>query len=136
MGTYDGANVEIHSQVGDENIFIFGMNAQEAGIMKANGYSPEGYYTNHPLINSVVNKMNNGVNGAKFNELAQTLQRDDRYMCFADFDSYRNAQIKAGETYKDLYAWNKMSLANIAGAGIFSADRAVRDYAATIWNLI
>ncbi|MDR0222952.1 MAG: glycogen/starch/alpha-glucan family phosphorylase [Oscillospiraceae bacterium] len=136
MGTYDGANVEIHSQVGDDNIFIFGMNASEAGIMRANGYSPERYYNDNKAIHAVLNKMYSGVNGATFNELANTLRQTDRYMCLADFDSYRAAQAKAGEVYKDLYKWNKMSLANIAGAGIFSADRAVTDYAATIWNLI
>ncbi|MDR0197075.1 MAG: glycogen/starch/alpha-glucan family phosphorylase [Oscillospiraceae bacterium] len=136
MGTYDGANVEIHSQVGDDNIFIFGMNASEAGIMHANGYSPEGYYNNNSVIKTVLNKMYSGVNGATFNDLANTLRQTDRYMCLADFDSYRAAQAKAGEAYTDLHKWNKMSLANIAGAGIFSADRAVKDYAATIWNLI
>ncbi|MCL2633455.1 MAG: glycogen/starch/alpha-glucan family phosphorylase [Oscillospiraceae bacterium] len=136
IGTYDGANVEIHSQVGDENIFLFGMNAQEAGIMKANGYSPEGYYQNNPVIKAVLDKMYHGVNGAAFNELAHNLQKDDRYMCLADFDSYKNAQARASAAYKDTYLWNKMSVANIAGAGIFSADRAVKDYAATIWNLI
>jgi len=142
LGTYDGANVEIHSQVGNEtpndnnNIFIFGMNAHEVAIMKANGYSPEGYYNNNATIKNVINRMNSGINGATFNELAHDLKTDDRYMCLADFDSYREAQAKASAVYKDPLEWNKMSLHNIAGAGLFSADRAVKDYAETIWNLI
>ncbi|MCL2036079.1 MAG: glycogen/starch/alpha-glucan phosphorylase, partial [Oscillospiraceae bacterium] len=136
IGTYDGANVEIHSQVGDENIFIFGMNAQEAAIMKANGYSPEGYYNNNDTIKNVIDRMYNSVNGVPFQEVADDLRTSDRYMCLADFESYRAAQAKASQVYRNPQEWNKMSLANIAGAGLFSADRAVRDYAETIWNLI
>ncbi|MCL2071690.1 MAG: glycogen/starch/alpha-glucan phosphorylase [Oscillospiraceae bacterium] len=136
LGTYDGANVEIHSQVGDDNIFIFGMSTQEAAIMKSSGYSPESYYNDNPAIKAVIDKINNDVNGASFNELAHELRTSDRYMCLADFDSYRAAQAKVSQVYGNPLEWNRMSLANIAGAGFFSADRAVRDYAETIWNLI
>ena len=79
--------------------------------------------------------MYKGINGATFEEVANTLRHTDRYMCFADFDSYRGTQAKASETYRDKYLWNKMSLMNISGAGIFSADRAVTDYARDIWKL-
>ena len=136
LGTYDGANVEIHSQVGDDNIFIFGMSAQEAAILKGNGYSPETYYKNNPVIKNVLDRIVNGVNGATFHELGHELKTSDRYMCLADFDAYRAIQAKASAVYKNPLEWNKMSVANIAGAGYFSADRAVRDYAETIWNLI
>lgn len=136
MGTYDGANVEICQQVGGDNIYIFGMNAKEVGVMQANGYSPEGYFNNNQAIKTALNKMFSGVHGAVFNELGNTLRQTDRYMCLADFDSYRAAQVRASADYGDIYKWNKMSLANIAGSGIFSADRAVKDYAETIWNLI
>lgn len=135
MGTYDGANVEICEQVGRDNIFIFGMNAKEVDLKK-NGYNAESLCNNDPRLSAAINRMYNGVNGAKFDELANTLRTCDRYMAFEDFDSYRNAQLKASETYKDVIAWNKMSLMNIAGAGIFSADRAVMDYAREIWNLV
>ncbi|MDR1755158.1 MAG: glycogen/starch/alpha-glucan family phosphorylase [Eubacterium sp.] len=135
LGTYDGANVEIHQQVGDENIFIFGMSAPEVNVLTANGYHPEGYYNHNPHIKAAINRLYYGVNGAVFQELADTLKSEDRYMCFADFDSYRNAQKKISECYVESKKWNKMSLANIAGAGIFSADRAVSEYAKTIWNL-
>ena len=80
--------------------------------------------------------MYKGINGATFEEVANALRYTDRYMCFADFDSYRGMQAKASEIYKDKYLWNKMSLINIASAGIFSADRAVTDYARDIWKLI
>ncbi len=136
IGTYDGANVEIHGAVGDDNIFIFGMDTPEVNELKASGYNPQDYYNNHALIKEILEKMYKGINGATFEEVANTLRTVDRYMCFADFDSYRGMQAKASDIYKDKYAWNKMSLMNISGAGIFSADRAVTDYARDIWKLI
>jgi starch phosphorylase len=135
LGTYDGANVEIHQQAGADNIFIFGMSAQEAAIMKANGYNPEGYYDNHDTIRRVIDRIHNGVNGATFQELASELKTNDRYMCAADFDAYRAVQARASEVYRDPLLWNRMSLMNIAGAGFFSADRSVDDYAEIIWSL-
>ena len=135
MGTYDGANVEICQQVGRDNIFIFGMNSDEVDVMKRNGYSPEGYYLSDQRIAASINRMYEGINGAKFDEVANALRFVDQYMALADFDSYRQAQQKASEAYKDVIGWNRMSLANIAGSGIFSADRAVMDYAREIWNL-
>ena len=135
LGTYDGANVEIHGQVGDENMFLFGMDAQEAAITKASGYNPGWHYDNNPVIKNVLDRITGGVNGAQFNELAHDLKTSDRYMCCADFNAYRAAQAKASKIYRTPAEWNKMSLMNIAGAGLFSADRAVKDYADTIWNL-
>ena len=135
MGTYDGANVEIHEQVGDDNIFIFGMSTPEVGVMKSNGYSPDGYYDRNDVIRGAIDAMYRGFNGATFDEVANAIRYTDQYMCLADFDSYRGTQAKASQTYKDVLKWNKMSLANIAGSGIFSADRAVTDYAKDIWRL-
>ena len=136
MGTYDGANVEIHEQVGDDNIFIFGMSTPEVNVMKQNGYSPEGYYNHNDTIRGAIDAMYKGFNGAKFDEVANAIRYVDQYMCLADFESYRSTQAKARETYKDILKWNKMSLANIAGSGIFSADRAVTDYARDIWHIL
>ncbi|MCL1822884.1 MAG: glycogen/starch/alpha-glucan family phosphorylase [Oscillospiraceae bacterium] len=136
LGTYDGANVEINDLVGDENMFLFGMSTPEVNIMKANGYTSEGYYTHNQVINAAVNRIYNGVNGVKFDEVGDMLKFTDRYMCLADFDSYRAVQGKVSEAYRDTLLWNKMSLVNIAEAGFFSADRAVTEYATTIWNLI
>lgn len=135
LGTYDGANVEIHERVGDENIFVFGMSTPEVNVMRANGYTPEGYYHNNHTINAAVNRLYHGVNGAAFSELADTLKFKDQYMCFADFEAYRAAQGEVSRIYREPLLWNKMSLVNIAEAGIFSADRAVTEYANTIWNL-
>ena len=135
MGTYDGANVEIHGQVGDDNIFIFGMSTPEVNVMHQNGYSPDGYYDHNDVIRGAIDRMYGGFNGATFEEVANTIRYVDRYMCLADFDSYRAAQQKASSIYGDIIKWNRMSLANIAGSGIFSADRAVSDYAANIWKM-
>ena len=136
MGTYDGANVEIHEQVGDDNIFIFGMSTPEVNVMKQNGYSPEGYYNHNQVIKGAIDAMYRGFNGATFEEVANAIRYVDQYMCLADFESYRAAQKKASDTYRDIEKWNKMSLANISGAGVFSADRAVTDYARDIWHII
>ena len=135
MGTYDGANVEIHEQVGDDNIFIFGMSTPEVNVMKSNGYSPDGYYDRNDTIRGAIDAMYRGFNGATFDEVANAIRYVDQYMCLADFESYRSTQEKASSEYRDLVKWNRMSLANIAGAGIFSADRAVSDYARDIWKL-
>lgn len=136
LGTYDGANVEIHEQVGDENIFIFGMKTHEVKVMQANGYSPEGFYNANPEISAAIQRMYQGINGSTFEEVANSLRFGDRYMCLADFESYRTTQKRVSDTYRDAMLWNKMSLNNIAGAGFFSADRAVKEYAKDIWNLL
>ena len=76
-----------------------------------------------------------GINGCTFEEVANTLKYKDPYMVLADFDAYQSAQQYASECYKDPAKWNNMSLYNIAGAGVFSADRAVDEYAKNIWKL-
>ncbi len=135
LGTLDGANVEIKDQVGIENIFIFGMTADEVAAKTAQGYRPEEYFMNNPVISKAVNKIYHGINGYSFDEVANSLKFKDPYMVLADFDAYQSAQQYVSECYKDKLKWNKMSLHNIAGAGVFSADRAVEDYARDIWKL-
>ena len=108
----------------------------KASLSKLTTNSDDGYYNHNGTIRDAIDAMYRGFNGAKFDEVANSLRYVDQYMCLADFESYRAAQAKARETYKDVLAWNKMSLANIAGAGIFSADRAVTDYARDIWHCI
>lgn len=135
LGTLDGANVEIKDQVGIDNIFIFGMTADEVLAKQAQGYNPEEYCNNNEVISKAINKMYNGINNCKFDEVANSLKFKDPYMVLADFDAYQSAQQYASECYKNAEKWNKMSLHNIAGAGIFSADRSVEDYARDIWKL-
>jgi len=135
LGTLDGANIEIKESVGDDNIVIFGMTTPEVNALKASGYNPTEYYNNDPRINEAIERMYHGINGCTFNEVANSLKNIDPYMVLADFDSYRKAQAYISECYNDKTKWAKMSLNNIAGAGIFSADRAVTEYADNIWHL-
>ena len=134
LGTLDGANVEIHEQVGDDNIIIFGMNVDEVNACKS-GYKPMDIYNSNTVVKQAIDTLQYGINGQQFNEIADSLKNSDPYMALKDFDSYQKAQAYASECYKDQTKWQKMSLANIAGAGIFSADRSVEDYARDIWGL-
>ncbi len=135
LGTYDGANVEIHEAVGTDNIFIFGMRTNEVNELRLKGYVPQHYIDNNTVISEVMQRMYNGINGCKFEELANSIRYKDYYMALPDFDSYRGTQSYVSEVYKNAEDWNRKSLYNIAGAGRFSADRAVTDYARDIWNL-
>lgn len=134
LGTMDGANVEIHEQVGDDNIIIFGMNVDEVNACK-NSYRPIDIYNSNSTVKAAIDRLQGGINGNTFNEIAENLKTKDPYMALKDFDSYQQAQKYASECYADKMKWNKMSLANIAGAGIFSADRSVEEYAKDIWGL-
>lgn len=135
IGTMDGANIEIHENVGDENIFIFGMLADEIDRLYKSGYQPSHYYNNNNRIRRVVDGLNQGVNGVKFNELAKILTNSDPYMCLADFQSYADAHVRLDEAFNDRERWNRMSLMNTAMSGFFSSDRSIEEYATRIWNL-
>ena len=135
LGTLDGANIEIKEAAGDDNIVIFGMTTPEVNELKARGYDPQSYFKNDGRINEAIERMYHGINGCTFVDVADSLRLRDPYMVLADFDSYRKAQAYITECYNDKMKWAKMSLNNIAGAGIFSADRAVTEYADNIWHL-
>lgn len=135
LGTLDGANIEIKEAAGDDNIIIFGMRTEEVNELKARGYRPMDYFNGNGIIHEAIDRMYRGINGCTFNDVAESLKDRDPYMVLADFDSYRQAQKYSTECYNDKLKWAKMSLNNIAGAGIFSADRAVTEYAENIWHL-
>jgi starch phosphorylase len=135
LGTLDGANIEIGEAVGDDNILIFGMKTEEVNALKAQGYNPEHYYHSNSIIKSCIDRMYNGINGCKFAEVANSLKSSDPYMVLADFDSYASVQARSSELYRDEKKWTQLTLNNIAGAGIFSADRAVNEYAQSIWGI-
>ena len=134
LGTMDGANVEIHEAVGEDNILIFGMNTREVNNLKASGYHPKVFYDNNPVIHRALDELNVGFQGVQFRDIFNSLTQQDPYMVLADFDSYANAQKKAVKLYQDQRLWNKMGLVNIANSGRFAADRAIREYAQNIWN--
>ena len=135
LGTYDGANVEIHEQVGDENIVIFGMRTEEVNAMRQRGYAPGEYYQKDPLIRDLIDTLYAGISGNKFPEIADSLKNTDPYMVLADFRAYLQAQEKIQQLYRQPDVWHRMSLMNIAGSGVFCADRAVEEYAQRIWRL-
>ena len=136
LGTLDGANVEIHEAVGDENIFIFGLETPEVDELNARGYKPWEYYNNSVKIKETLDFIRTmTVGGMNFNFIVDYLLTQDNYMCLADFESYIAAQEKVAETYQDKEKWGRMSLVNTANAGIFSADRSVEEYAKDIWNI-
>ena len=135
LGTRDGANVEIGQVVGQDNIINFGMTVDEVERLKKEGYHPGRLYSSNPVIKSVVDRIAAGFNGNKFDNVVSSLKNIDPYMVLADFGSYQEAQARASALYSDAMRWQRMSLINIANAGIFSADRAVDEYAKNIWGL-
>lgn len=140
IGTYDGANVEIINQVGEENFFLFGMRDYEVEDLWKQGYSSITYYQKSPNLRKIVDFLNRGIAGKSFESLSRYLlggsQVGDPYMCFADFDSYMEAHLKASHLYfHDKRKWNQQSLMNISSAGVFSSDRTIEEYAEYIWNL-
>ena len=136
LGTMDGANVEIAEQVGPENIFIFGMSTPEAEELKARGYHPADYIARSETLGRLLEFMERQENPESFWMLAKHLRTVDQYMAAADFESYAAADDRAADIYyNDPLRWQRMSLANIAGAGIFCADRSIHDYAREIWHL-
>ena len=135
LGTLDGANIEIKEAAGDDNIVIFGMTTPQVEELRNRGYNPDDYFKGDGRINDAIERMYHGINGCTFVDVADSLRIRDPYMVLADFDSYRKAQAYITECYNDRMKWAKMSLNNIAGAGIFSADRAVTEYADNIWHL-
>jgi len=140
IGTYDGANIEILEQVGEENFFLFGMKDYEVENLWRSGYNSVLYYQQNERLRKIIDFLNKGINGKSFESISKYLlgveNVGDPYMCFADFESYMNVHNDASQLYyNDKRKWNQMSLVNIASAGIFSSDRTVKEYAQKIWNL-
>jgi starch phosphorylase len=134
LGTLDGANVEIADAAGKENEIIFGMLTPEVNRLKAMGYHPNAFIVGDDEANEVLNFLERGWNGENFTEVTSNLRTSDPYMVMADFRDYRRAQADLQRLYADREKWARMSLKNIANSGIFSADRAVTDYARDIWS--
>ena len=140
LGTLDGANVEIHEQVGDDNMFLFGLTTPEVNELWRKGYDPLSYVRRDRELSAILEMLTNGAFGSNFEDIAKSLLTNsygqaDAYMTLADFGDYVRAQNDVSETYKDREKFTKMSLTNIAKAGIFSADRAINEYAKNIWYM-
>ena len=139
IGTLDGANVEMLAAAGEDNMFIFGLTAEEVDALWLEGYRSTNYYTTNERLARIVNYLTFGFAGESFADIAAYLLGGhgvaDPYMCLADFESYRATHEEMIRAYADKERWNKMSLLNIAAAGHFAADRSIEEYAQRIWNL-
>ena len=140
IGTLDGANVEIHEQVGDENMFLFGLHADEVEELWKKGYDPNKYLEEYPSLKRVLGMLTSGELGVIFNDIYRSLLTNDfgvkdAYMILADFKDYVRAQEDVEKAYKSRIDFARMSLVNIAKAGIFSSDRAIKEYRDNIWHI-
>ena len=136
VGTLDGANVEMHDMLGDENMFLFGLHADQAAKLRQEGYVPQRYVSHDPQLERCLSALRKGFrDGVSYEDLYQRLISQDEYLLLADYRAYCDAERRMAETYEDRRAWNSMSLHNIARSGIFAADRAVAEYADNIWHV-
>ena len=142
VGTLDGANVEMHEVLGDENMFLFGLRADEVTQLKREGYVPQRMYNRDERLRRCLDALRTGFrDGVSYDDLYQRLlfgaggSAADEYLLLADFQSYCEAEKRMVSTYADPDTWNRMSLHNIARSGIFAADRAVAEYADNIWHV-
>ena len=140
LGTVDGANVEIAEIVGEDNIFTFGLRADEVTRAWNEGYNGSKIYSSDPAVRRVVDRLKTGFAGESFADIAAYLTIGaggvaDPYMCLADFRDYLRAASDMDAAYRDPMRFNRMALVNISGAGAFAADRSIREYAQNIWHL-
>ena len=141
VGTLDGANVEMLSRAGGDNMFIFGLNSREVEEYWSRGYDAASYYARDERLMRVISRLSKGFSGESFTDLATYLVSGaggvaDPYMCLADFESYYMTHKKMCALYaSDPDEWNRVSLMNIAKSGFFSADRSITEYAERIWRL-
>jgi glycogen phosphorylase len=140
IGTLDGANIEIMEEVGRENIFIFGLTAQEVAEQKLKGYNPREYYQNNPELRRVIDMIGSGFFSPATPELFtplvdSLLNLGDHYMLLADYASYIACQEEVSALYRDQREWTRRAILNTAGMGKFSSDRTIDEYAREIWGI-
>ena len=137
IGTLDGANVEMFEQLGADNMFLFGLHADEAEALRAAGYDPQAYVRRSPWLGRVLKRMSRGyADGESYADLVSSLlYGGDPYLLLADFDDYAATHERLYAAIADPAARARLSLVNIARSGIFAADRAVREYAERIWEV-
>ena len=141
LGTLDGANVEMKDAVGEDNIYIFGMNAEEAENLWRFGYNAMNYYNNSSAVRRVIDRIGQGFHRANFEGMVNYFLHapnggvSDPFMCLADFESYTHTFDRMLADYQDRAQWQKKAVYNIGSAGFFSADRSIRQYAEEIWHL-
>ena len=139
VGTYDGANIEIAEEVGDENIYMFGLKAQEALKIKSEGYDPQRFIHKSPCLGQIFQMIQNNFFSPMelgiFDPLVHNLSVTDPFMVCADFDAYCAVQDRISEEYQDQDKWTEKAILNVAKSGKFSSDRTIAEYARDIWNI-
>jgi len=140
IGTLDGANIEIKEEVGDENIFIFGLTAEEVLHKKRSGYNPLEYYEGIPELKKAIDLIAGGYFSPQNPELFKPivdalLYHGDYYLLLADFESYVRCQERVSQAYLDPETWSQKCILNVANMGKFSSDRTIAEYAREIWRV-
>ena len=140
IGTLDGANIEIRERVGDDNIFIFGLTAEEVVERRRRGPGARETIAGLPVLREVLEAVAYGVFSPdepnRFHELVDEVSDNDHFMVTADFNAYATMQGKVSARWHDRHAWWRASVLNTANVGWFSSDRAIREYATDIWNVV
>ena len=140
IGTDDGANIEIRQNVGDENIFIFGLRTPEVVALRSSGYQPMRYYESTPALKAALDAIGSGLfshdDPGRYRGLVDSLLwGGDHYLLLADYASYIETQGRVDALYRDPNAWAQRAILNVAGMGAFSSDRTIGEYAKQIWNI-
>jgi starch phosphorylase len=140
IGTDDGANIEIRQNVGDDNIFIFGLRTPEVVALKKSGYQPMRFYEASAPLKAVLDAIAGGGfspdEPARYRGLVDSLLwGGDHYLLLADYAAYVETQQRVDALYRTPGEWAARAIANVAGMGSFSSDRTIREYAKHIWNI-
>ena len=140
IGTLDGANVEIMEEVGEDNIFIFGLTTPQVAEAKANGYNPRDYYNANAELKQVLDMIGSGFFSVEEPNRYQPivdnlLNNGDHYLLLADYASYIAKQDEVGKLYQDQEEWSRRAVLNVARMAKFSSDRTIAEYASQIWNV-
>ncbi|PZO56110.1 MAG: glycogen phosphorylase [Phormidesmis priestleyi] len=139
IGTLDGANVEIREEVGEDNFFLFGLQAHEVAELKESGYNPYSYYEGNEDLRAVIDLIGSGIFSSGdtelFKPLTDNLLYQDRFMVLADYQAYVDCQKEVSKAYLDQDKWVRMSILNAARMGKFSSDRSIQEYCDQIWDI-
>jgi starch phosphorylase len=140
IGTLDGANVEMLEEVGADNIFIFGLRAEEVRRARAEGYNSWDWYHQDKRIKRVLDSLTSKTFSPDDAEIFEPIRRalldeGDHYLHLADFGSYLAAQEEASNTFQDPSRWSSKAILNVARMSKFSSDRTIQEYAHDIWNI-
>jgi starch phosphorylase len=140
IGTYDGANIEICQEVGEDNIFIFGLGIDEIRRLWQTGYRPQEYINRSPALKEAIRLIQgnffSGQEPGLFRPLTDNLLYADPFLVCADFDDYCRAQGDVAKAYLDKEGWTRKSILNVAKCGRFSSDRTIKEYTKDIWHII